>query len=60
MSEPHPEPGHILLGLSAGAAAGQPGHYDYLLLAMAPDKSVRVKPQNLVVGLPLAANAKAA
>jgi hypothetical protein len=30
------------------------------LLAMAPDKSVRVKPQNLIVGLPLAANAKAA
>ena len=36
------------------------GHPIYLLLAMAPDKSVRVKPQNLIVGLPLAANAKAA
>ncbi|WP_237480006.1 helicase HerA-like domain-containing protein [Lichenibacterium dinghuense] len=35
MSDPHPEPGRLLLGLSAGAAAGQPGHYDYLLLAMA-------------------------
>jgi len=36
------------------------GHPVYLLLAMAPDKSVRVKPQNLLVGLPLKANAKAA
>ena len=32
----------------------------YLLLAMTPDKHVRMKPQNLVAGLPLAAGAKAA
>jgi hypothetical protein len=32
----------------------------YLLLAMTPDKIVRVKPQNLVTGLPLKAGAKAA
>ncbi|HEX2555951.1 MAG TPA: DUF6352 family protein [Microvirga sp.] len=36
------------------------GHPVYLLLAMAPDKSVRLKPQNLVMGLPLKANARAA
>ncbi len=35
MSESLPEPGHILLGLSAGPTPGQPGHYDYLSLAMA-------------------------
>ncbi len=34
MTDLSPEPGHLLLGLSAGAA-GQPGHYDYLALAMA-------------------------
>ena len=32
----------------------------YLLLAMTPDRHVRMKPQNLLVGLPLAAGAKAA
>lgn len=32
----------------------------YLLLAMTPDRMVRVKPQNLIVGLPLAAGARAA
>jgi len=32
----------------------------YLLLAMAPDRLVRMKPQNLIVGLPLAAAARAA
>jgi hypothetical protein len=36
------------------------GHPVYLLLAMTPDKIVRVKPQNLVTGLPLRAGAKAA
>jgi hypothetical protein len=36
------------------------GHPVYLLLAMAPDKTVRLKPQNLVMGLPLAAGAQAA
>jgi hypothetical protein len=36
------------------------GHPVYLLLAMAPDRSVRLKPQNLVVGLPLRAKAQAA
>ena len=38
-------------------AAGRPV---YLLLAMTPDKAVRLKPQNLVVGLPLRADARAA
>jgi hypothetical protein len=38
-------------------AAGRPV---YLLLAMAPDRSVRLKPQNLVVGLPLKTSARAA
>jgi hypothetical protein len=36
------------------------GHPVYGLLAMTPDKSVRLKPQNLVVGLPLRASARAA
>ncbi|MDQ4136617.1 MAG: DUF6352 family protein [Pseudomonadota bacterium] len=36
------------------------GHPVYLLLAMAADRSVRLKPQNLVVGLPLRAKAQAA
>lgn len=36
------------------------GHPVYLLLAMGPDKTVRVKPQNLIVGLPLAGRARAA
>lgn len=36
------------------------GHPVYLLLAMAPDQTVRLKPQNLIVGLPLAGRAKAA
>ena len=30
------------------------GHPVYLLLAMTPDNAVRMKPQNLIVGLPLA------
>jgi hypothetical protein len=38
-------------------AAGRPV---YALLAMTPDKMVRVKPQNLVVGLPLLPRAQAA
>jgi hypothetical protein len=47
-------------------AAGTPlepnaaGHPVYLLLAMDPDKMVRLKPQNLVMGLPLAGQARAA
>jgi hypothetical protein len=32
----------------------------YLLLAMTPDRIVRVKPQNLITGLPLAARVRAA
>lgn len=32
----------------------------YLILAMGPDKVVRLKPQNLIAGLPLAASANAA
>ncbi|HEY8382383.1 MAG TPA: DUF6352 family protein [Microvirga sp.] len=36
------------------------GHPVYVLLAMAPDKSVRLKPQNLVMGLPLAGQVRAA
>ena len=32
----------------------------YLILAMTPDKMLRMKPQNLLVGLPLAAAARAA
>jgi hypothetical protein len=32
----------------------------YLILAMGPDRVVRLKPQNLVVGLPLASSANAA
>jgi hypothetical protein len=36
------------------------GHPVYLILAMTPDKAVRVKPQNLVVGLPLLPRAQAA
>ncbi|HEX2135374.1 MAG TPA: DUF6352 family protein [Microvirga sp.] len=38
-------------------AAGRPV---YLILAMTPDKTVRLKPQNLVAGLPLAGRARAA
>jgi Family of unknown function (DUF6352) len=38
-------------------AAGRPV---YLLLAMTPDRAVRMKPQNLIVGLPLAGRARAA
>jgi hypothetical protein len=38
-------------------AAGRPV---YLLLAMAPDRTVRLKPQNLIMGLPLADRARAA
>jgi hypothetical protein len=38
-------------------AAGRPV---YLLLAMNPDKTVRLKPQNLVMGLPLSGQARAA
>lgn len=34
MSDAHPEPGRILVGLSAGAQ-GATGHYDYLTLPMA-------------------------
>jgi hypothetical protein len=36
------------------------GHPVYLILAMTPDRMVRLKPQNLIVGLPLAAGARAA
>lgn len=36
------------------------GHPVYLLLAMTPDKVVRVKPQNLIMGLPLARKTRAA
>jgi hypothetical protein len=36
------------------------GHPVYLILAMAADKTVRVKPQNLVAGLPLVEGARAA
>jgi len=36
------------------------GHPVYVLLAMTPDKSVRLKPQNLVMGLPLAGQVRAA
>jgi uncharacterized protein DUF6352 len=36
------------------------GHPVYLLLAMTPDKMVRLKPQNLVVGLPVTIGARAA
>lgn len=36
------------------------GHPVYLLCAMTPDKTVRLKPQNLIMGLPLAAPARAA
>ena len=32
----------------------------YLLLAMSEDRHVRMKPQNLIVGLPVAADARAA
>jgi hypothetical protein len=32
----------------------------YLILAMGPDRVVQLKPQNLVVGLPLASSANAA
>jgi hypothetical protein len=32
----------------------------YLLLAMTPDRIVRMKPQNLITGLPLAARVRAA
>jgi hypothetical protein len=38
-------------------ASGRPV---YLLLAMTPDKVVRLKPQNLIMGLPLAGRAQAA
>ena len=38
-------------------AAGRPV---YLILAMTPDRMVRVKPHNLIVGLPLVAGAQAA
>jgi hypothetical protein len=36
------------------------GHPVYLMLAMTAEKEVRVKPQNLIVGLPLAGRARAA
>ena len=36
------------------------GHPVYLILAMAADRMVRLKPQNLITGLPLAAGARAA
>jgi hypothetical protein len=41
-------------------AAKVAGHPIYLLLAMGSDKTVRVKPQNLIAGLPLRAEALAA
>jgi hypothetical protein len=36
------------------------GHPVYLILAMTPDRMLRLKPQNLIVGLPLATGARAA
>ena len=36
------------------------GHPVYLFLAMTPDNRLRLKPQNLITGLPLAAAAEAA
>jgi hypothetical protein len=36
------------------------GHPVYLLLAMSADKMVRLKPQNLIMGLPVAGRARAA
>ncbi len=36
------------------------GHPVYCLLAMTPDKMVRLKPQNLIMGLPLVRDARAA
>jgi hypothetical protein len=36
------------------------GHPVYLLLAMTPDKMVRLKPQNLIMGLPVTTGAQAA
>jgi hypothetical protein len=36
------------------------GHPVYLLLAMTPDNIVRVKPQNLVMGLPISRGVQAA
>lgn len=36
------------------------GHPVYLILAMTPDRMLRLKPQNLVMGLPLRAEAQAA
>jgi hypothetical protein len=36
------------------------GHPVYLLLAMTPDKMVRLKPQNLIMGLPVTTDARAA
>jgi hypothetical protein len=36
------------------------GHPAYLLLAMTPDRLVRLKPQNLIAGLPLVEGARAA
>jgi hypothetical protein len=36
------------------------GHPVYCLLAMTPDKIVRVKPQNLIMGLPVKSTARAA
>ena len=36
------------------------GHPVYMLLAMTPDKIVRVKPQNLIVGLPVVRGVQAA
>ena len=36
------------------------GHPVYLILAQGPDRHLRLKPQNLVVGLPLAGQARAA
>ena len=40
-----------------GPAAGHPV---YLLLAMTPDRTVRVKPQNLIAGLPMKPGGRAA
>ena len=36
------------------------GHPVYLILAQSADRHLRLKPQNLVVGLPLAGQARAA
>jgi hypothetical protein len=57
---------HVLGLFRLAFAKGTPldpraaGHPVYLLLAMTPDRMLRLKPQNLVTGLPLLAPARAA